>query len=271
MNNEFFRQCKQLPQSLVDESSYLVKSRGFSLIENFMPGELCELLRSKLERAIEQYNPRVSSQRSFLDRYHIHDLMNQDMIFCSMLEDVRLQQLLSPLIDEYWIMYAFTSSSLPPNEENFGSRLHNDCPRFSPGYIFNIGLIWLLDDFYPENGSTFVLPGSHHLQEAPSEELFDRNCMQLEAKKGTLLIFNAGLFHRAGLNSTNEWRHALTLNACRSFMKQRMDWVRFIQSEFTNQLNEQARRILGFDTRLPTTMEELFLPEEDRLYKAKQG
>jgi ectoine hydroxylase-related dioxygenase (phytanoyl-CoA dioxygenase family) len=54
-------------------------------------------------------------------------------------------------------------------------------------------------------------------------------------------------------------------------MKQRMDWVRFVPPEISDQLNEQARRLLGFDTRLPTNLEEFFLPQDQRLYKANQG
>jgi hypothetical protein len=53
-------------------------------------------------------------------------------------------------------------------------------------------------------------------------------------------------------------------------MKQRMDWVRFIPESISSQLNSQARRILGFDTRLPSNLEEFFQPEELRFYKGNQ-
>ena len=86
-----------------------------------------------------------------------------------------------------------------------------------------------------------------------------------------MILFDGRVFHRAGDNGTGAWRHALTLNACRSFMKQRFDWVRFIPGRISDGLSPQARRIIGFDTRLPTSLEEFFLPEERRLYKPGQG
>jgi hypothetical protein len=49
-----------------------------------------------------------------------------------------------------------------------------------------------------------------------------------------------------------------------------MDWVRFIPSEITDQLNQQARRIIGFDTRLPTSLEEFFQPIDKLFYKPGQ-
>ena len=60
------------------------------------------------------------------------------------------------------------------------------------------------------------------------------------------------------------------MNVCRPYMKQRMDWVRFIPTEITDQLNSQARRIIGFDTRLASNLEEFFQPEDKRLYKSNQ-
>ena len=53
-------------------------------------------------------------------------------------------------------------------------------------------------------------------------------------------------------------------------MKQRMDWVRFIPEQLTKQLNDQARRIVGFDTRIPSNLEEFFQPAEKLLYKPGQ-
>jgi len=36
-------------------------------------------------------------------------------------------------------------------------------------------------------------------------------------------------------------------------------------------LSVQARRILGFDTRVPASLDEFFLPDSERLYKPGQG
>lgn len=168
-------------------------------------------------------------------------------------------------------MYAFTSSSCPPEGTNYGGRVHVDCPRWIENYNTNIGVIWALDDFTIENGGTRVLPASHHSEFIPTKEYFDKNAIQVECKKGSLIIFNARVVHSTGFNKTKNWRHALTMNACRSYMKQRMDWVRFIPENISDQLNQTARRIIGFDTRLPTNLEEFFVREEQRFYKPNQG
>lgn len=253
------------------EVYYHVMTRGYAAIEGMLSKHECETLKNGMTNALANYKPRQQSARSFLDQYQIHDLFIQDQNFVRLLEDPRLDQALAPFLGEFWVMYAATSSSIPPNGKNYANRVHVDCPRFYPGYIFNMGVIWTLDEYTAENGALKILPGSQHVDIVPNEDFFEKNAHQVLCPQGTMIIFNAKTYHRTCPNNTDQWRHSMTLNACRSFMKQRMDWVRYLPTDITDQLNDQARRLIGFDTRLPTNLDEFFLPEEQRLYKANQG
>ena len=259
-------------QKQIDEHIYNMKTRGYSVFQSYFTDKEVEVFKIKLLEDIQLYDPSLyQSDRSKLDRYHIHDLMCKSSLYIKMLEDARLDQLLAPILGESWIMYAFTSSSAAPKSTNYGGRVHVDCPRWIDKYPTNIGVLWTLDDFNKKNGATKVLPASHHDEMIPSKEYFEANAIDVECPKGSIVIFDARVVHSTGFNSTNEFRHALTLNACRSYMKQRMDWVEFIPKSITDKLNNQARRIIGFDTRLPKSLEEFFVPEDKRLYKANQG
>ena len=37
------------------------------------------------------------------------------------------------------IVYAYTSSSMPPHRSNYSGRIHVDSPRVIPGYMTNLG------------------------------------------------------------------------------------------------------------------------------------
>ena len=265
-----FSNSKLYEEELLKDHIFNMNTLGYSVIENFLTEEQCDYLRTQLELSIERYVPSNNSERSILDKYHMHDLLCQSIDYGKTLEDPRLQQLIAPILGEYWIMYAYTSSSLPPNGTNYGGRLHVDSPRFISNYPTNLGVIWALDDFTEDNGATHVLPGSHNTDLIPSEKLFTEKNIRLTCKKGSIIVLNARMWHAAGNNNTDRFRHALTINLCRPFMKQRMDWVRFIPEKISNELNEQARRIIGFDTRIPTNLAEFFLPEDKRLYKGGQ-
>lgn len=255
----------------VAEHDYHIQTRGYSLLPDFLTREECDALKAGMVKAIEAFEPVEGVARSKLDRYQIHDLIIRDGNYGRLLEDPRLQQLIAPHLGDHWVMYAATSSSIPPHGKNYANRLHVDCPRFHPGYVFNMGVIWTLDDYTPENGALKILPGSQHSDITPEMDVFEKNAVQVMCNAGTLIVFNAKTYHRTCDNSTDAWSHSMTLNACRSFMKQRMDWVRFIPEEISQRLNDQARRLIGFDTRLPSSLEEFFVPDERRLYKSNQG
>lgn len=265
------KKSEPLNSSELSTHHYHLQTRGYSLLTGFLTAAETDLLKAALMKAISVYKPTPGVERSYQDRHQIHDLLAQDICFARLLEDPRLQQLIAPIMGDSWIMYAATSSSIPPKGTNYSSRLHVDSPRFHHGYVFNMGVIWTLDEYTNENGPLKVLPGSHHSAETPSEELFEKNSVKVICPAGSLIIFNARVFHRTGENLTDKWRHSMTMNVCRSFMKQRMDWVRMLPATITDQLNPQARRLIGFDTRLPSSLEEFFLPEDKRLYKPNQG
>lgn len=255
----------------LEEHAYAMQTRGYNVIPGFLDPAHCDRLKAALQRALDEYVPRGASERSALDRYLMHDLAAREASIAALLDDPRLQPLVAPLLGPHWILYAFTSSSNPPGGTNYGRRIHVDSPRHIPGYPTNVGLIWALDAFTAENGGTEVLPGSHSSADAPTQEFFERNCVQVHCPRGSLIVFQARLFHRSGLNSSKAWRHALTMNACRSYMKQRMDWVRFVPQAIASSLGPQGRRLLGYDTRMPTSMDEFFVAESERLYKPNQG
>jgi ectoine hydroxylase-related dioxygenase (phytanoyl-CoA dioxygenase family) len=265
-----FSHFQPIAPERIEEHVFLMESRGYDVFSGFYDEGICLHFIECLEKAIDEFVPHEKSARSVLDKYHMHDLLNRDLLFSKKLEDPRLQQILASVLGDYWIMYAYTSSSLPPHGKNYGSRIHVDSPRWLPNYPTNLGVIWALDDFTLENGATFALPGSHNTPKIPTDQIFDKHCVRLTCKRGDLIVFNARMWHRAGENYTDKFRHALTMNVCRPYMKQRLDWVRFIPESISGQLNSQARRILGFDTRLPSNLEEFFQPEELRFYKGNQ-
>lgn len=246
-----------------------IKQNGFTVMESYLSTNVIQMLSSLLEKEV-QTDSSSNPYESF-DPCHIHDLFNRHPAMVELLNDHFLDELLAEFLGAFWVMYAATSSSIPPKSTNFASRIHVDSPRTVPGYPFNMGVIWTLSDYNEKNGALQVLPGSHTRAEEPSAEEFNKLKVNVFCKAGSLIVFNARLYHRTTSNQSNNWRHAMTMNACRPFMKQRIDWVRLIGEENVAKYSNPTRRILGFDTRVPASMEEFCKPEAERLYKGGQG
>ena len=250
--------------NIIDE----VNSQGFSCIADVIPKDTVSLLRQELSYYNKVHN---SSLRVETDRDMVHNCHELSLNFLEAFQYPVIDECLRILLEDSYLIYAFQSSSLPPNGSNNARRIHCDSPRLVPNYITNIGAIIALDDYTEETGAIEFLPHSFNLVTPPSEDTFSQSSQQVLCPKGSVILFNARTFHREGINHSNDYRHSLTINFCRCYMRQRFDFVRMANASgsiFT--MSESQRKLIGYDVRLPTSLDEFFMPEGKRLYKANQ-
>jgi ectoine hydroxylase-related dioxygenase (phytanoyl-CoA dioxygenase family) len=112
--------------------------------------------------------------------------------------------------------------------------------------------IWLLDDFTTENGATRIVPGTHRTGKLPSDAMDDPNGdhsdqIQVQAKAGTVVIFNSHTWHGGVLNKTSAPRRAMHSYFCRSDQSQQVDQRKHLHQETIARLSPQARVILDVE------------------------
>jgi len=239
---------------------------GYLIIKNFINDNQ----KSHLLKELELATRKIKNKKIF-DYGMVHNCFLHGKYLLNHLKSKKLRLYCDELLCKNSIIYAYQSSSIPPNGSNYGSRIHKDTPRFIEKYITNIGYILALTDFNSKNGSTEILPGSHKTKNPPSQEFFNKNKTTIQLKAGDALFFNANLWHRAGVNSTSEWRYALTINFCRPYMRSRFDFPRLISEnklEIPN--NKSLKKFLNYDVRIPVNIDEFYLPKNKRLYKPNQ-
>lgn len=173
------------------------------------------------------------------------------------------------VLDDTCIIYVYTSSSLAPGKGNYATRLHVDRPHFIPGYTEALGSLVMLDDFTEENGATWILPGSHHQQKQPDEEYFYRHAIRVTAPKGSVVYFHLRLWHAAGINHSNDWRHSLGIGMVRGYLKQRIDLPRAMKGVDVSGISDYGLQKLGFFAQPPSSLEEYYAPLEKRPYKQR--
>jgi ectoine hydroxylase-related dioxygenase (phytanoyl-CoA dioxygenase family) len=247
-----------------------VLTNGFVVVPDVLTAEHAHRLRQRLAELVAEQR-RALSAATAIDDYMVHNLMVLDQGFLDLLEQPTIVEVLDTFLGDTSILYAYTSSSMPAGGTNYSHRVHVDCPRVIPGYMTNLGIIVALDDFTEANGATYFLPKSFERTDVPTEQEFFAGAQRVFPKRGDIVVFNARSFHLGGKNTTSEDRHAVTLNACRSYMRQRFDYPRLIGNDLAAGLSPTLRRILGFNVRIPASLDEYYLPEDQRLYKANQG
>jgi ectoine hydroxylase-related dioxygenase (phytanoyl-CoA dioxygenase family) len=188
-------------------------------------------------------------------------------VFLEPFENASLMAPFNAVLGDGCIVYAYTSSSMPPGKTNYSRRIHRDCPtsRLVPGFPTNMGATIALDDFTLDNGASYFLEGSHSRVDVPSEKEFTEKAQRFVAPAGSVMFFDALTYHAGGDNQTGAWRHALTINMCRSWMKQRLDIPR-VMSEVGTDVSTAAKQKLGFFTQVPASYDEYYAPPEKRKY-----
>jgi len=242
-----------------------VERDGFAIIPSLLDVDFVKRCRVQLEDALAA-EVRYHGGADYPDRDMVLLCSLYGGAFLDLFDNTRLISPFEAVLGPGCTVYAYTSSSMRPQGSNYSRRVHVDCPRLIPGYVTNVGATILLDDFTEDNGATFFLPGSHTRSVAPSEAEFYRGARRLIAPAGTVFFFNARLFHAGGVNSTPNWRHALTINMCRPFMKQRIDIPRAMAGMDLTKVSENVLQKLGFRAQVPASYAEYYAPLDQRPY-----
>lgn len=243
-------------------------NNGYLLVPSFEGSAVCGQMLKELEHAVDE---NTTNYPDVFDVGMVHNCFLRGETMLAHLANPNLRQVTDGLLCKHAIIYAYQSSSLPPGQGNYGSRVHVDCPRFIPGYRTNLGYILALHPFTKDNGGTWVLPGSHLTERIPDLPEFEKHAIQLTCERGDAIFFDGRLAHRAGENHTYQWRHAITINFCRPFMRSRFDFPKMLaQTSLIKDLDASARKFLGFDVRMPSSLSEFYLPPSKRFYLPNQ-
>jgi phytanoyl-CoA dioxygenase PhyH len=191
--------------------------------------------------------------------------------FLDLLEADHGQSALAAYFQGPYILNTYGGLLNPPNETVYVSQVHRDQRTFTGELRLMAQLLVMLDDFTADNGATYLLSGSHRLRDKPSDEAFFKDAVRATGTAGSIIIFDSNLWHAAGANRTDRPRRALTLAFTRPFVKQQLDYPRALGYERGASLSPNLRQLLGYNARVPVTLDEWYQPADRRLYRRDQG
>ena len=116
-----------------------------------------------------------------------------------------------------------------------------------PGTKHALALVagWSLTEFTERNGATRFVPGSHREESFPEMGLVHPKEVIAECPAGSLMIFNAGLWHGASEKIDSSERAGLFFNYCRWFMRPAFKINRCMPDSVREQLSERMIELSG--------------------------
>ena len=255
-----------------------VKSHGYCVVEDVLKPSLIDAIRPAMYRCRERITAELGTER--LDRAGelgvLRLMLKLEPVFYRLLELPELLAVVDATLSPTAILHlqnGFILPSYPPGQvpNVFQNSYHRDFPRFLNGYVASINALFAIDRFTRDNGATFVVPGSHQRAEAPDEATIAASAFPLECAAGSMVVFDSTAWHAAGVNTSGRDRLAINHQFTRSWIKQQIDYVRALGEVEVLRQPPRVQQLLGYCTRVVTSLDEYYRPEAERLYKRGQG
>lgn len=261
-----------------------IDTRGYVLVPDVLePGfvddlvSACERLHAQdVERFGAQYLYRIG-QEGF-----VVNVGDRDPAFERLLTERPAQPVVDAVLGDDAFLYLFQGVIVPPGGGMGAYPWKWHCDLFhvtqdvrDRSFVPGLNCLFYVDDVHRANGATWVIPSTHGLpdQEVPitDPDYTARAAVQIEARAGSVIIFNPLLWHCAGHNRTDRPRRAIKMLFVRGWMMPQMDYARSIRPEVLDRLDEPGRRIVGCASRVPRSFEELVAAHQPHSLGKRSG
>lgn len=255
-----------------------IRHQGFAVVEGILDDEFIGETRSALYDVRDCIHRDIGRERLLRagELGVLRLMMKYEPFFFRFLEIPEVLAVIDATVSSTAILHlqnGFILPSFPPqsNPTVFQNQFHMDFPRVLNGYLASINILFAIDEFTAENGGTLIVPGTQQCQPAPTREYLKAAAVPVECAPGSMVIFDSTLWHAAGQNVSGSDRLAINHQFTRSWIKQQIDYVRALGTETIESLPPRSRQLLGWMTRVVTSLDEYYRPEGERLYCKGQG
>jgi ectoine hydroxylase-related dioxygenase (phytanoyl-CoA dioxygenase family) len=259
-------------QHSLDFYREIMNNKGWITFDNVVDPSLIDKLKTDLEASYKVRRPIQEQNGVDVDTAGTaHHLLADGKSFFDFLSGLYLDEEIKEYFGGNYILNTYGGNLNLRGQHTYASNVHRDVRTYTSDIKLLLNILVVLDDFTEENGATYLLSGSHLKKEKPSNEDFFANAERAVAKKGSIVFWDANLWHAAGENKTDGPRRALSLIYSRPFMKQQFDYCRHIGYDKIELMPEGLKQVLGYNSRTPTSLNEWYQPLAKRYYKSDQG
>jgi ectoine hydroxylase-related dioxygenase (phytanoyl-CoA dioxygenase family) len=263
----------------LDHVAEALRFEGYAVVTEVLPPDLLDAARPALYSAQRQILREVGAER--LRRAGeigvLRLMLKYEPIFFRFLELAEMLAIVDRIVSPTAVLHLQNGFILPPLEHDggrpdvFQMRFHQDFPRVLEGHVVSVNCMFAIDAFTPDNGATLVVPGTHQRLPPPDVSYMEARAIPAVCPPGAMLVFDSTLWHAAGLNRSGQDRLSINHQFTCSYIKQQIDYVRALGAEAVLAQPPRTQQLLGWYTRVVTSLDEYYRPEAERLYRKGQG
>jgi ectoine hydroxylase-related dioxygenase (phytanoyl-CoA dioxygenase family) len=236
-----------------------------------VPGILSETERERTRlgflRAAEGMREEIGDERLRQARGdyegQLRLLMKFDPHFYSFLERPELLAILDRFLSPSAVLRFQNGMVIGPATFGRGP-WHMNARRVLNSYRAALEVVFAIDDI---EGPEFLFAlGSHQRTETPAVATLEAAAQPVAVPGGAMLVFDSTLWHRQGEAGSRPQRVFVTHQFTRHFFKPHIDYVRALGDDVVQALPPRTRRLLGWESRVPASLDEFYVHPEERRY-----
>ncbi|WP_339923470.1 phytanoyl-CoA dioxygenase family protein [uncultured Cyclobacterium sp.] len=256
--NEFLQRMDVSSDLLTKEEQQLLRINGYLNLGKLLSDDSLIEIRQRVDEILEEEGENAGAElmQSPSIRHpkesgatRIGDLVNKGAAFDIFYTHPKVLAAISMVLGEQFKLSSLNYRAALPGAGL--QKLHVDWPESIQNTDFMVcNSIWLLDDFFKENGATRVVPGTHLQSALPAEAMDDPMDSHpdekiIVAEAGSVVIFNSHTWHGGTTNHTAQPRRAIHSYFCKRDQVQQTNQRQFIRKGTLERISTEAAYLLG--------------------------
>lgn len=227
-----------------------VRNLGYTIIDGGFSADELQAMREKIDRIYEQQVREIGGEEA-LKRMNDADmarcLLGYDDFFLNVAIHPGVMAIVRKLMGEYFMLMSQNGVINRPVDAHYQITWHRDLnyQHFVSSRPLAMSALVCVDDFSDETGGTHLLPASHKSELFPSPEYIAMHEKVVEAKAGSIIVFDAMVYHRSGNNRSLGIRRAVNHIYTLPLIKQQISFPRMLDGKFSD--DPFLRFFLGYD------------------------
>ena len=216
-----------------------IRTIGYTVLGSGLDEEQLQAIRDKIDaiyrRQVDEIGGEANLQR-INDANMARCLLGYDDSFAALAAHPAMVEVLTRLLGDYYVLMSQNGVINNPADDHYQITWHRDLnyQHFVSSRPLAVSALYCIDEFSEETGATCVLPASHKNEAFPSDEYVLRHQTSMNAPAGSILMFDAMVFHRAGTNRSGRLRRAVNHIFTLPLVRQQISLPKMLGGKFSD-------------------------------------
>jgi ectoine hydroxylase-related dioxygenase (phytanoyl-CoA dioxygenase family) len=235
----------------LDAAAEEIRNLGYAVIDSGFSADQLRLIREKSDAIYARQVQECGGEENLLRMNDVsiaRCALSYDDYFVKLAAHPALLGLVSKLLGENFILLGQNAIINRADRRHNQVTWHRDLAyqHFVTSRPIAISALYAIDDFTELTGATAVLPASHKVEGFPSRQYVEKHQRCVEANAGSIIVFDAMLYHRGGENRSGRTRLGVNHIFVLPLLKQQIDLPAALGGRFRD--DPLLGRLLGYDS-----------------------